>query len=167
MALLQGIQQCFIDIQNRCVRATDELSRLVIETARQRPATLKDFRTQELALKRKTQLWELSKFEPIGTHQEEITKKFCRFRIREEGSRLNTATQSAIGFALSLLLDPSPGDAVTKLNLKKVFSTCREKFCSINGAPVGSLFDEGMRALCWPRLRPKARLIWQPQWSTG
>ncbi len=34
---------------------------------------------------------------------------------------------------------------MTKLNLKKVFSTCREKFCSINGAPVGHLFDEGMR----------------------
>ena len=49
------------------------------------------------------------------------------------------------GFALSLLLDPSPGDAVTKLNLKKVFSTCREKFCSINGAPVCRLLDEGMR----------------------
>ncbi len=44
-----------------------------------------------------------------------------------------------------LLLDPSPGDAVTKLNLKKVFARCREKFCSINGAPVGCLFDEGMR----------------------
>jgi hypothetical protein len=51
-----------------CVRATDELSRLVIETASQRPATLKDFRTQELALERQTQLWELSKFEPVGTH---------------------------------------------------------------------------------------------------
>ncbi len=34
---------------------------------------------------------------------------------------------------------------MTKLNLKKVFTTCREKFCSINGAPVGRLFDEGMR----------------------
>jgi hypothetical protein len=32
LALLRGIQQCSIDIQNRCVRATDELSRLVIET---------------------------------------------------------------------------------------------------------------------------------------
>ncbi len=46
LALLCGIQQCFIDIQNRCVLATDELSRLVIETASQRPATPKDFRTQ-------------------------------------------------------------------------------------------------------------------------
>ena len=63
--------------------ATDELSRLVIETAGQRPATLKDFHTQELALERQTQLWELSKFEPIGIHQEEIAKKFCRFQIRE------------------------------------------------------------------------------------
>ncbi len=64
----------FFEIQNRCVRATDELSRfaLVIETAGQRPATLTDFRTQQLALERQTQLWELSKFEPIGTHQEEI-----------------------------------------------------------------------------------------------
>ena len=31
------------------------------------------------------------------------------------------------------------------INLTKVFSTCREKFCSINGAPVGRLLDEGMR----------------------
>ncbi len=151
MALLRGIQQCFIDIQNRCVWATEKLSRLVIETASasQRPATLKDFRTQELALERQTQLWELSKFEPIGTHQEEIAKKFCRFQIREEGSRaesrLNTATQNAIGFALSKLLDPTPGEAMPTLNLKKVFSTCREKFCSINGAPVGRLLDESMR----------------------
>ncbi len=79
LALLHGIQQCFIDIQNRCVRATDELSRLVIESAGQRPATLKDFRTKELALKRQTRLWdlELNKFEPNGTHQEEIAKNFA------------------------------------------------------------------------------------------
>ncbi len=117
----------------------------MIETASQRPATLKDFGTQELALERQTQLWELSKFEPISTRQEEIAKKFCRFQIREEGSRLNTATQNAIGFALSLFLDPTPGEDVSTLNLKKVFSTCREKFCSINGAPVGRFLDEGMR----------------------
>ncbi len=43
LALMHGIQQCFIDIQNRCVRTTDKLSRLVIETASQRPATLKGF----------------------------------------------------------------------------------------------------------------------------
>jgi hypothetical protein len=148
LALLCGIQQCLIDIQNRCVRATGELSRLVIEIASQRPATLKDFWTQEFALERQTQLWEfmLCKFEPIGTHQEEITRMFssCRFQTREEASGLNTATQNVIGFALSLLLDPSPRDAVPTCNLKKVFSTCREKFCSINGAPVGRLLDEGM-----------------------
>ncbi len=103
MVLMHGIQQCFIDIQNCCVRANDEQSRLVIETASQRPATLMDFRTQELALERQTQLWELSKFEPVGTRQEEVAKKFCRFQIREEGSWLNTATQNAIGFALSRL----------------------------------------------------------------
>ncbi len=120
----------------------------MIETAGQRPATLKDFRTQELALERQTQLWELSKFEPIGIRQEEIARKFCRFQIREEGSRLNTATQNVIGFALSWLLDPSPGDAVATLNLKKVFSTCLEKFCSINGAPVRRLLDEARSALC-------------------
>ncbi len=46
LALMRGIQQCCIDIQNCCVRATDELSRLVIETASHRPATLKDFLRQ-------------------------------------------------------------------------------------------------------------------------
>ncbi len=75
LAILRGIQQFFIEIQNR-VRATDELSRLVIETASKRPATLNDFRTQELALERQTQLWVLSKLELIGTHQEEIANKF-------------------------------------------------------------------------------------------
>ena len=47
LALMRGIQQCFIDIRNRCVLAIDELSRLVIETASQRSATLKDFRTEK------------------------------------------------------------------------------------------------------------------------
>ncbi len=134
------------------------VSRLVIETASQRPATLKDFRTQEFALERQTQLWELSKFEPIGTRQVEIAKKFCRLQIREECSRLNIATQNAIGFALSRFLDPAPGEDVPTINLKKVLSTCRDKFCSVNGAPVGHVLDEGGRsALCWPKPRPKAR----------
>ncbi len=48
LALLCGIQQCFIDIQNCCVRATDDVSTLVIETAGHRPATLKDMRTRSL-----------------------------------------------------------------------------------------------------------------------
>jgi hypothetical protein len=115
----------------------------VIETASQRPVKLEDFRTQKLALERQSQLWELSKFEPISTRQEEIAKKLCRFQIRDEGSGLNTATQYAIGFALSRFLDPIHGEDVPTLNLKKVFSACREKFCSINGAPVGRLLDEG------------------------
>ncbi len=34
---------------------------------------------------------------------------------------------------------------MTKLKLKKVFAMCREKFFSINGAPVCRLFDIGMR----------------------
>jgi hypothetical protein len=145
LALLRGIQQRFIDIQNRCVLATDELSRLVIETAGQLPATPKDFRTQELVLDIQTRLWELSKFQPIGTHQEDIAKKFYRFQIREERTKLNSATQNAIGFVLSLLLDTTPGDDVPKLNIKKVFATCREKYCSINGALIGRTIDECMR----------------------
>jgi hypothetical protein len=78
------------------VQATEEFSRLVIETASQRPATLKDFRTQELASEMQTRLLELSKFQPISSLQEEIAKKFCRFQIRGEGAKL-TATQNAIG----------------------------------------------------------------------
>jgi hypothetical protein len=62
----------------RCVHATDELSRLTIETASQRPATLKDFRTQELVFERQTRLWESSKFQLIG--EEIAKKKFCRFQ---------------------------------------------------------------------------------------
>ncbi len=58
---------------------------------------------------------------------------------------MNSAAQNAIGHALSRLLDPSPGEAVTKLNIKKVFVTCREKFCSINGARIGRLIDQCMR----------------------
>ncbi len=54
LSKMRGIQQCFVIIQNRCVRATDELSRLFIETASQRPGTLKEFRTQEIALERQT-----------------------------------------------------------------------------------------------------------------
>jgi hypothetical protein len=98
----------------------DELSRLVIETAGQQPATQKGFRTQELALDMQTRLWELSKFQHIGIHHEEIAKKFFRFQIREEGTKLNSATQNAIVFALSRLLDTTPGDDVPKLNIKKV-----------------------------------------------
>ncbi len=50
LAPLHGIQKCFIIIQNRCVQATEELSRLVTGSASQLPATLEDFRTQELAI---------------------------------------------------------------------------------------------------------------------
>ncbi len=46
-----------------------------------------------------------------------------------------------------LLLDTNPGDDddVPKLTIKKVFAICSEKFCSINGTPIGLLIDEGMR----------------------
>jgi hypothetical protein len=84
------------------------------------------------------------------THQEEIAKKFCRFQIREEGTKLNSATQNAIGFVLSRLIYTSPGEPASesKLTIKKVFATCCEKFCSTNGAPIGSLVDESMRKEC-------------------
>jgi hypothetical protein len=118
---------------------------LVIEAAGQRPATLKYLLTQELALDMLTRLWELNKFQPFGTHQGEIAKKFCHFRIREESTKLNSAMQNANGFALSRLLDTTPGEDVPKLNIKKVFAICREKLCSINGAPIGRLIDESMR----------------------
>ncbi len=104
---------------------------------------------------------DISKFQPIGTHQEEIAKKFCLFQIREEGTKLNSATQKAIGFALLRLID---GDAVAKVNIKKAFATCREEFCSINGAPIGRLIDEGMRkeramlAQSWPQTETKNKM---------
>jgi hypothetical protein len=81
MAALHGIQDCFIIIQNRYAQATEELSRFVIETAKQRPAGLKDFRTQELAVDVQTRLLELSKFPAICRLRDEIAKKFCRFQV--------------------------------------------------------------------------------------
>jgi hypothetical protein len=92
------------------VLATDEFLRLVIETAGQRPSTLKDMRTQELAIDMQTRLLQFSKFQSIGSLQEEVAKKFCRFQIREEGTKLNSATQNVIGYALAQLLDTTRGD---------------------------------------------------------
>jgi hypothetical protein len=88
----------------QCVQITEELSRLVTETASQRPATLKYFRMQELAIEMQTRLWELSKFQPIGRLQEEIAKEYCRLQIRDEGARVNSATQNANGNEIAQLL---------------------------------------------------------------
>jgi hypothetical protein len=90
----------------------------------------------------------LSEFQALGSLQDEIAKQFCRFQleIREEGTRLHAATQNAIGNTLSRLLDTSHGDdqAVSRLTIKKVFAVCRDKYCSINGAPIGCLVDKNM-----------------------
>ncbi len=85
--------------------ATEDLSRLVTKSAKQRPATLKDLRTQEIAIDGQTRLLELSRFQALGSLWDEITKKLCRFQIREEGTRLNAATQNAVGNALTQLID--------------------------------------------------------------
>ncbi len=58
-----------------------------------------------------SRLLELSKFQPIGSLQEQIAKKFCRFQIREEVAKLYPATQNAIGYALTQLLDTTQGDS--------------------------------------------------------
>jgi hypothetical protein len=87
LAPLHGIQKCFIIIQNRGVLAADELSRLIIETGGQRPATLKDMQTQELAIDMQIRLLELSKFQSISSLREEIAMKFCCFQILEEDTK--------------------------------------------------------------------------------
>jgi hypothetical protein len=57
---------------------------------------------------------------------------------------LNAAMQ--IGYALALLLDTPQGDneAVSQLTIKDVFAVCREKYCSMTGAPIRHLVDENM-----------------------
>ncbi len=94
---------------------------MVIETAGQRPAILKDMRTQELVIDMQTRLLKLNKPQSIGSLQEEIAKKFCRFQIREKGTKLNSTTQNAIGCALARLLHTTPGDNddVPKLTIKR------------------------------------------------
>jgi hypothetical protein len=57
LAALHGTQKCFIVIQNRCVQATEELSKLVIETASQRPATLRIFEHRSLQSNCKLSYW--------------------------------------------------------------------------------------------------------------
>ncbi len=120
-------------------------SGLVIDTVGQRPATLKDLRTQELALDMQTRLWDWSEFQSICSLQEETAKKFCRFQIREEGAKLKSDMQNAIGYALLPDINPGDDDDVPKLTIKKVFAICRGKFCSIDGTLIGRLIDEGMR----------------------
>ncbi len=57
------------------------------------------------------------------------------------------STTNAIGYALARILDTTLGDSddVFKLSIKEVFTVCREKFCSINGAPISRLVDESLR----------------------
>jgi hypothetical protein len=114
--------------KNQCAKATGDLSGLVSKTAKLRP-TLKDSSTQELAMNVQSRLLELSKFQAQGTLQDEIAEKFCSFQIREEGTRLNAATQNAIGNALAQLLDTSHGDDddVLQLTINEVFVICRDK----------------------------------------
>jgi hypothetical protein len=64
-----------------------------------------------------------------------------------EGTQLNSAKQNAIGYAFARPLDTPQGDdeAVWKLTIKEVFAVCRDKYCSINGAPISHLVDENLR----------------------
>jgi hypothetical protein len=58
---------------------------------------------------------------------------------------LNVLYLLVIKCSMDIKVDPAPGDAVTKQSNKKVFAACHEKYCSINGAPIRRLMDEGMR----------------------
>ncbi len=62
---------------------------------------MKIFLTQERVIDAQTRLLELSRFQELGGLQDESPKKFWRFQIREEGTRLNAATQNAIGYVLA------------------------------------------------------------------
>ena len=71
--------------------------------------------------------------------------------------------QNATGYALAQLLDTNPGgdDDVPKFTIKKVFAICREKFCSIDGTPIGRLIDEGMRKelALLAQVEPKSKVL--------
>ncbi len=60
---------------------------------------------------------------------------------------MSSTTQNAIGNALALLLDTTHGDRdnASKSTINEVFAICSEKFCGINGAPIGCLVDENLR----------------------
>ncbi len=86
----------------------------------------------------------MSRFQVLSNLQDEIAKKFCRFQHRDKGTKLNAATQSASGNALA---SPRPGDGDpdSHLTIKEVVAVCRDKYSSINGAPIVRLVDENMR----------------------
>jgi hypothetical protein len=102
----------------------------------QRLSTQTDFQTQELEIDMQTQLLVLSKFQAICSLHDEIAKKLCRFRIREQGARLDSAFQNTIGHALAQLLDTTQGydttqgdgETVSKLTIEKVFTVSRDDF---------------------------------------
>jgi hypothetical protein len=64
-----------------------------------------------------------------------------------EGTKLNSAMQNAIGYPFARPLDTPQGEdeAVSKLTIKEVFAVCRDKYCSINGAPISRLVDDNLR----------------------
>jgi hypothetical protein len=76
-------------------------------------------------------------------------RSFVPFQIGDEVTRLNAATQSAIGNAVARLLDTSHEDneADSRSTIKEVFavSRSRDKYSRINGAPIDRLVDENMR----------------------
>jgi hypothetical protein len=91
-----------------------------------------------------TLLLELSKFQPVGSLQEEIAKKFCSFQIREKGVKLNSATQNAIGYALARLLDnPRRQRQCVQVNnqraLKEVFTVSVGTWMSLCATILGHI----------------------------
>ncbi len=60
---------------------------------------------------------------------------------------MNSTTQNTIENACAATGYNSRRDSddSSKLTIKEVFAICREKFCSINGAPIGSLVDDNLR----------------------
>jgi hypothetical protein len=75
-----------------------------------------------------------------------LQRSFAASKFVKKVRKLNSTTQKVIGYALAWLLDTTLGYNydVFKLTIKEVLTVCREKFCSINGAPIGFLVDENL-----------------------
>ncbi len=98
------MQEVLVAIQNRCPVATDGMYTLCIRTARERPSNLAPLRDLELSLKMQVQIYELGKFEHLGSREDKFAKMLCSYQSKTEGSRFPIATQGAISNALIKML---------------------------------------------------------------
>ena len=145
LSQMKQMQEVLVSIQNRCANATDEMYKLCMRTAKERPSNLSQLRSLEISLKMQVQIYELGKFEHPGSREDEFAKMLCRYQSKIEGSRFPIATQGAMSNALIKILGERKENK-TLLTIKSVMAVIRETHTMMNGVQVGRLTDAEQQA---------------------